>query len=71
MSYLFNIFADSYNQYIQKVNNLAISFIIVAIIIAVILAILKKKTACVIWIICGTIFWFFGGFVWLASLFIK
>lgn len=60
-----------YMAYMAQVNNLALCFIIVAIIVAIVLGIAKKKTACITWIICWTVFWFFGGFVWLASLFIS
>ena len=57
--------------YMAKVNNLATCFVIVAIVIAIVLGLLGDKKACVIWLIFGTIFWFFGGFGWLAAQFIS
>ena len=60
-----------YAEYYAKINQLATCFIIVSIIIAVILGVAGKKQSCIIWLICGTIFWLFGGFAWLASLFVT
>lgn len=57
--------------YMARVYATAFSFIIVAIVIAVILKLAKKTIACIVWIVCTTVFWFFGGFLWLASLFMS
>jgi uncharacterized membrane protein HdeD (DUF308 family) len=58
-------------EYYARQSQLALVFIIVAIVIAIILALMGKKGACIIWLIAGTIFWLCGGFMWLASLFMP
>lgn len=67
---LFNSVICAYNDYIQRVNTLALALIIITIIAAIVLHISNRKKACIILIICGTIFWLFGGYFKLANFFV-
>lgn len=68
---LFNAFAGAYDAYLRRLHTLAGVFIVLTIIAIIILYIADKKKACIWCIICGTVFWLFGGYNWLAGLFIH
>lgn len=64
-------FAGAYDAYLRRVHTLAGVFIVLTIIVAIILSLAGKKKACIWCIICGTVFWLFGGYNWLAEFFIH
>lgn len=64
-------YANAYDAYFQRVYTLAWVFAILTVIVAIVLHLSKRKKACIIWIICGTVFWFFGGYVRLAEFFVR
>lgn len=69
---LFNAIADAYyDAYFRRVRSLAGVFITLTVIAVIILFLAGKKKACIWCVICGTVFWLFGGYNRLAEFFIH
>lgn len=60
-----------YDAYLRRVHTLAGVFIVLTVIAVIILSLAGKKKACIWCIICGTVFWLFGGYNRIAEFFIH